>query len=89
MGVSKYGPNRLPAAHKAGLPLRLARQFHDALIYVLLVSALVTFLLGHWVDSSVIVGVTLINAIFCVIQEGKAERAPHRYDHSTGLGTRM
>ena len=69
------GPNRLPAARKDGLPIRFARQFDNILIYVLLVSALVTALLGHWVDCSVIGGVVLINAIIGVIQEGKAERA--------------
>jgi magnesium-transporting ATPase (P-type) len=73
--LEQYGLNRLPAAHKDGLLLRFARQFHNVLIYVLLSSALITALLGHWVDCSVIVGVVLINAIVGVIQEGKAERA--------------
>ena len=73
--LEQYGPNRLPAARKEGLLLRFSRQFDNILIYVLLGSALVTALLGHWVDCSVIVGVVLINAIIGVIQEGKAERA--------------
>ena len=73
--LAQYGANRLPAAHKDGLPVRFARQFHNVLIYALLVSALIIALLGHWVDFSVIVGVVLINAIVGVIQEGKAERA--------------
>jgi potassium/sodium efflux P-type ATPase len=42
---------------------------------VLLVSAGVTALLAHWVDTSVIVGVVIINAIIGFIQEGKAEKA--------------
>jgi len=71
----QYGPNRLPSAHKDGLLVRFARQFHNVLIYVLLISAIITALLGHWVDCSVILGVVLINAIVGVIQEGKAERA--------------
>ena len=71
----QYGPNRLPDAPRDGLLLRFARQFHNVLIYVLLVSALIIALLGHWVDFSVIIGVVLINAIVGVIQEGKAERA--------------
>ncbi|OIQ98238.1 putative cation-transporting ATPase F [mine drainage metagenome] len=73
--LEQYGPNRLPAARKEGLLLRFSRQFDNILIYVLLASALVTALLGHWVDCSVIAGVVLINAIIGVIQEGKAERA--------------
>jgi magnesium-transporting ATPase (P-type) len=73
--LEQYGPNRLPVAPKDCLLLRFARQFHNVLIYVLLVSALIVASLGHWVDCSVIVGVVLINAIVGVIQEGKAERA--------------
>ncbi|MDO8262986.1 MAG: cation-transporting P-type ATPase [Gallionella sp.] len=73
--LQQYGPNRLPAARRDSLPMHFARQFHNVLIYVLLVSALITALLDHWVDCSVIAGVVLINAIIGVIQEGKAERA--------------
>jgi magnesium-transporting ATPase (P-type) len=73
--LRQYGPNRLPAARSDSLLVRFARQFHNVLIYVLLVSALITALLAHWVDCGVIIGVVLINAIIGVIQEGKAERA--------------
>jgi len=73
--LQQYGPNRLPAARRDSLLVRFARQFHNVLIYVLLVSALITALLAHWVDCGVIVGVVLINAIIGVIQEGKAEHA--------------
>ncbi|WP_435628172.1 cation-transporting P-type ATPase [Candidatus Ferrigenium straubiae] len=73
--LQQYGPNRLPAAKGDSLLVRFARQFNNVLIYVLLVSALITALLGHWVDCGVIAGVVLINAIIGVIQEGKAERA--------------
>src|SRR3972149_167747 len=71
----QFGPNRLPAAHKDGLLVRFARQFDNLLIYVLLLSAIITALLEHWVDCGVILGVVLVNAVIGVIQEGKAERA--------------
>ena len=45
------------------------------LIYVLLASAAITATLGHWVDTSVILGVVIINAIVGFVQEGKAESA--------------
>ena len=73
--LRQHGLNRLPAARRDSLPVRLARQFHNVLIYVLLASALITGLLEHWVDCGVIIGVVLINAIIGVIQEGKAARA--------------
>lgn len=71
----QYGPNQLTAA--APLPgwRRFLQQFHNLLIYVLLGSAAITALLGHWVDTLVIVAVVLVNALVGFLQEGKAERA--------------
>ena len=70
-----YGSNRLrPAEGKSALKRFLA-QFNNVLIYVLLGSGLVTLLLGHWVDSGVIFGVVIINALIGFVQEGKAEEA--------------
>lgn len=73
--LAKHGPNRLPPPNRRGPLLRFLLQFHNVLIYVLLTSAGVTALLAHWVDTGVIVGVVLINAIIGFIQEGKAEKA--------------
>lgn len=73
--LQKFGPNRLRPVKKQGPLLRFLLQFHNVLIYVLLVAGLVTALLQHWVDSGVIFGVVLINAIIGFIQEGKAEKA--------------
>jgi len=73
--LAQYGPNRLTPPKRRGSLLRFLLQFHNVLIYVLLASAVVTALLAHWVDTSVIVGVVVINAIICFIQEGKAEKA--------------
>jgi len=45
------------------------------LIYVLLAAAGVTAAIDHWIDSGVIVGVVVINALIGFLQEGKAEKA--------------
>jgi len=73
--LAQFGPNRLTPPKRRGPLLRFLLQFHNVLIYVLLASAAVTALLAHWVDTSVIVGVVVINAIIGFIQEGKAEKA--------------
>lgn len=73
--LQEYGPNRLRPAKKKGPLARFLAQFHNILIYVLLASACITALLGHWVDSGVILGVVILNAIIGFIQEGKAETA--------------
>jgi magnesium-transporting ATPase (P-type) len=73
--LEQYGPNRLPEGKKRGPIVRFLSQFNNLLIYVLLVSAVITALIAHWIDSGVIFGVVLINAIIGFIQEGKAEKA--------------
>jgi magnesium-transporting ATPase (P-type) len=66
-----HGPNRLPPAKRRGPLLRFLAQFHNVLIYVLLAAAVVTALLGHWVDCGVILGVVVVNALIGFIQEGR------------------
>jgi len=73
--LARYGPNQLTPVQKREPLLCFLLQFHNVLIYVLLASAAVTALLAHWVDTSVIAGVVVINAIIGFIQEGKAEKA--------------
>lgn len=73
--LAEYGPNRLSPPKKRGPLARFLSQFHNILIYVLLGAAAVTALLNHWVDTGVILGVVIINALIGFIQEGKAERA--------------
>jgi magnesium-transporting ATPase (P-type) len=73
--LQRYGPNRLPEARPRSALERFAAQFRNVLIYVLLAAAVVTLLLQHWVDTAVIVGVVLVNALIGYIQEGKAEDA--------------
>jgi magnesium-transporting ATPase (P-type) len=73
--LRQHGPNCLHQMKKKGPLARLLVQFHNLLIYVLIGAGVVTALLGHWVDSGVIFGVVIINAIIGFIQEGKAEKA--------------
>ena len=73
--LEEHGPNQLPAAPGDTLLKRFLLQFHNVLIYILLAAAAGTALLGEWIDTGVIFGVVLINALIGVIQEGKAEKA--------------
>jgi magnesium-transporting ATPase (P-type) len=73
--LARIGPNRLPAPPKDGLLNRFFKHFHDILIYILIAAAGITALLGHWINTGVILGVVVINAIIGFIQEGKAEEA--------------
>ncbi len=73
--LAEHGPNRLTPPKRRSPLLRFLLQFHNVLIYVLLGAATVTALLGEWVDTGVIVGVVVINALIGFIQEGKAEKS--------------
>jgi magnesium-transporting ATPase (P-type) len=73
--LNRDGPNSLPAPAGKSFLLRLALQFHNVLIYVLLASAAITLTLGHLADGLVILAVVLANAFIGVIQEGRAETA--------------
>ncbi|MBK1719134.1 cation-transporting P-type ATPase [Thiocystis violacea] len=73
--LARHGPNRLPEAKPRGALRRFLAQFHNVLIYVLLAAGVMTAFLRHWVDTGVILGVVLINAVIGFVQEGKAEDA--------------
>ena len=73
--LAQHGPNRLADIKPPSAWVRLARQFHNMLLYVLMAAAAVTAMLGHWVDAGVISAVVLLNAVIGFIQEGKAEKA--------------
>lgn len=70
-----FGPNTITGKKPTSAFKRLLLQFHNPLIYILLVATLVTFLLAEYVDSGVILAVVLINALIGYVQETKAEDA--------------
>jgi magnesium-transporting ATPase (P-type) len=54
---------------------RFLEQFHNVLIYVLLIAAIGAALMQHLKDALVILAVVVVNALAGFIQEGRAERA--------------
>lgn len=73
--LEEYGKNTLPEKKSKHPLLRFLAHFNDTLIYILLVAAVITFIMGHWVDTVVILGVTVINALIGFIQENSAEQS--------------
>ena len=71
----RHGPNVLTARRGHGSLVRFLLQFHQPLIYILLVAAGVTAVLEDWIDAGVILGVVLVNAVVGFLQEGKALKA--------------
>ncbi|MGH6845330.1 MAG: HAD-IC family P-type ATPase, partial [Methylocella sp.] len=73
--LAKYGQNSLPTARKRGPLMRFLLQFNNVLVYVLLAAGFIKLMMGLWVDSSIILGVVVINGLLGFIQEGKAEKS--------------
>jgi magnesium-transporting ATPase (P-type) len=73
--LARDGPNRITA--RRALPWwRIAiAQFHAPLVYLLVLAGAVTLVLGEYVDSAVIFGVVLVNAVVGFIQEQRAVKA--------------
>lgn len=83
--LEQYGANRLKPAKPQSNFIRFLLQFHNVLIYILLIASIMTAFLGHWVDSAVILGVVAVNAIIGFVQEGKAEKALSAIRHMLSL----
>lgn len=73
--LAKDGPNTLPQKQPQPAWLRFLAHFNDMLIYILLAAAVITAIMGHWVDTFVILGVAVINAFIGFIQESNAEKS--------------
>ena len=73
--LERFGPNTLPPNAEHGPLIAFLLQFNSPLIYVLIAAAVVTALIGEYVDTSVIALVVCVNAVVGFIQERRANRA--------------
>lgn len=73
--LEQYGPNALNQQKATSLLQKFIAQFKDFMIIVLLVAALIAAFTGEAVDAVIILLVVVLNAIFGVFQESKAEEA--------------
>lgn len=70
-----FGPNRITSQKTMSPVMRFLLQFHQPLVYILIVAGIITAFLQEWVDASVIFGVVIVNAIIGFVQEVKAVKA--------------
>ena len=73
--LASVGWNRLPQPPRTRAWRRFAGQFRSLLIYILLAAAILTAMIGEWLDCAVILGVVLINGTIGYLQEARAENA--------------
>ena len=71
----KFGPNELLEKPRAGFFAMLLDQFKDFIVMMLIIAAVVSALLGDYVEAAAIITIVLLNAILGVVQESRAEQA--------------
>jgi Ca2+-transporting ATPase len=73
--LATIGPNELQERPRPGFLQLLLAQFNNFLIILLIVAAVVSILLGEYVDAAAILAIVVLNAVLGVVQESRAERA--------------
>ena len=71
----RFGSNVLTPKKGTHPLVRFLLQFNNPLIYILLVSSVITAVLKDAVDAVVIFGVVFVNAVIGYVQESRAEQA--------------
>ncbi len=77
----KDGKNRLQEKKKDSFLIKFLKQFNDFMIIILIIASIVSAFVSKmqgendYVDSIIIIGIVVFNALMGVIQEAKAEKA--------------
>ena len=70
--VLKYGKNELPKEKKDSLLKMFLLQFHDSIVYIMIVACILSVIGGEYVDAIAILFIILVDAIVGTIQEYQA-----------------
>jgi len=73
--LEKYGPNELVKTRRTSALKLFLEQFSNTLVIILIIAAVVSAVLGEWIDAAVILLIVFLNAILGFLQQYKAERA--------------
>ncbi len=73
--LSRYGHNQLREAARPGFLSMLWSQLNNFVVILLIVSSVISALLGEWVDASAILSIVVLNSILGIVQEQRAEEA--------------
>lgn len=72
--LKKYGKNTLPKARKNSIFKIFLTQFNNPIIYILLVTMILSFVIGEYVDGIFIIIIILLDAILGTSQEYRASK---------------
>ena len=83
--LQRFGGNELEKKKEESLLKKVAEQFNDPMILILILGAVISIFLHEVMDSVIIVAVITINALIGVFQEWKAEKALHALEKMTAM----
>jgi magnesium-transporting ATPase (P-type) len=72
--LKKFGPNHLQTKPAENIIWIILRQFHNPLIYILLVSTVFALVLGKIIDAIVVLSVVILNTLIGFIQEYRSSK---------------
>jgi Ca2+-transporting ATPase len=73
--LAEFGPNELTEADRPSLLKMVLEQFNNFIVIVLIIAALLSAVLGDYVEATAILAIVILNAILGVVQERRAEEA--------------
>jgi len=73
--LEKYGPNSLTEKPRPSFFTLVLSQLKSFVVIILIVAALISAILGEWVEAVAILSIVVLNAILGVVQESKAEES--------------
>ena len=73
--LQQYGRNELQEKPHPGFLQLVIDQLNNFVIILLIVAAVISALLGDWVESAAILLIVVLNAVLGVVQESRAEQA--------------
>jgi Ca2+-transporting ATPase len=71
--LKKYGKNQIKKIVKKRIFFIFLAQFNSFLIYILIIAAIISGLIGHFLDAAVIGFIVILNGVIGFVQEYKAE----------------
>ena len=73
--LANDGLNELKSHKKESIFIRFLKEFNDVLIYILLLSGIISIILKEYTDAIIILFVVLMNGIVGFVQSEKANKA--------------
>jgi len=70
-----YGPNQLQEVPRPSFWNTLWDQLNNFVVILLIVSSIISALLGEWIDALAILSIVILNTVLGIIQERRAEEA--------------